>query len=344
MHVRQTVGKDGQTMRAAVIDAPHSVVVRDVPDPTPDTGEVVIEVAGCGICGTDVHLVEGVLPGTQYPLVPGHEFYGRVVATAADGTGPTAGTLVAVDPNLPCGVCGPCVVGRSNLCENYSAIGVTRAGACAEYVAAPAAVCRVLPEDFRLDAAALIEPMSCVIHGIDRMPAQPRSARWLVYGAGTVGTLMADAVSAHTDHKVCVVEPNADRRARANTLGFRATASADELDVAAFDAVVDCTGVPAAISDALGHVATGGAVLLFGVASPGATVALSPYDVYRREITIVGSMAVHQSFDRAITAIAARPTVAAALVTHRIPLADYPDALEIFRSGVSGKVEIVPPA
>jgi 2-desacetyl-2-hydroxyethyl bacteriochlorophyllide A dehydrogenase len=331
-------------MRAAVIEAPDSVAVRDVPDPVPVAGEVIVEVAGCGICGTDVHLAEGVLPGTPYPLVPGHEFYGRVVATTLGNAGPAEGTLVAVDPNLPCGACGPCMVGRSNLCENYSAIGVTRAGACAEYVAAPAVVCRVLPDGFRLDAAALIEPMSCVIHGIDRVPVQPRSARWLVYGAGTVGTLMADAVSAYTDHEVCVVEPNAERRARASSLGFRAAASADDLDVSTFDAVVDCTGVPAAISDALGHVATGGSVLLFGVASPNATVDLSPYDVYRREITIVGSMAVHQSFDRAVTAIAERPTVAAALVTHRIPLADYPNALEIFRSGTSGKVEIVPTA
>jgi 2-desacetyl-2-hydroxyethyl bacteriochlorophyllide A dehydrogenase len=318
------------------------VTVCDVADPVPAAGEVVIEVAGCGICGTDVHLVEGVLPGTRYPLVPGHELYGRVIAGTAGG--PAEGALVAVDPNLPCGACRPCRVGRSNLCESYSALGVTRAGACAEYVAAPAGVCRVLPEGFRLDAAALIEPMSCVIHGIDRVPAQPRSSRWLVYGAGTVGTLMADAVSAHTDHDVCVVEPNAERRARASSLGFLAVASADDLDVPAFDVAVDCTGVPAAISDALSHVATGGSVLLFGVASPDATVDLSPYDVYRREITIVGSMAVHESFDRAVTAIAERPTVAAALVTHRIPLADYPKALEIFRSGASGKVEIVPTA
>jgi 2-desacetyl-2-hydroxyethyl bacteriochlorophyllide A dehydrogenase len=330
-------------MRAAVIEAPDTVVVRDVPDPTPESGEVVIEVDGCGICGTDVHLVEGALPGTPYPLIPGHEFYGRVVEGNSPG-GLAAGTLVAVDPNLPCGSCGPCRAGRSNLCENYSAIGVTRAGACAQFVAAPAAVCRVLPDGFALEAAALIEPMSCVIHGIDRIPTQPRSARWLVYGAGTVGTLMADAVSARTDHEVCVVDPNAERRARAASLGFRAAATAGELDVEGFDTVIDCTGVPAAISDGLSRVATGGSVLLFGVASPGATVDLSPYDVYRREITIVGSMAVHESFDRAVTAIAERPAVAAALVTHRIPLADYPNALEIFRGGASGKVEIVPTA
>lgn len=330
-------------MRAAVIEGPDTLAVRNVPDPNPVDGEVVVEVAGCGICGTDVHLVDGSLPGTPYPLIPGHEFYGRIVATSASG-GPAEGTLVAVDPNLPCGSCSPCRAARSNLCENYSAIGVTRAGACAEYVATPAAVCRVLPDGFDLEVAALIEPMSCVIHGVDRVPALPRSARWLVYGAGTVGILMADAVTTHTDEPVCVVEPHAERRDRAATLGFHVAGSADELDVPAFDAVIDCTGATAAIADGLRRVATGGAVLLFGVASPDARVDLAPYDVYRREITIVGSMAVLDSFDRAITALADRPHVAAALVSHRIPLGDYPTALEVFRSGRSGKVEIVPTA
>jgi 2-desacetyl-2-hydroxyethyl bacteriochlorophyllide A dehydrogenase len=328
-------------MLAAVITGPEAVEVAEVPDPTPADGEVVIEVIGCGICGTDVHLVEGSLPNISYPLVPGHEFYGRVVAAARDGAGPAEGALVAVDPNLPCGLCGPCRAGRSNLCENYAALGVTMAGACATYVAAPSWVCYVLPDGFRLDAAALIEPMSCVIHGIDRLPTQPRSARWLVYGAGTVGMLMADAASAQTDEQVCVVETNPERRDRASSLGFRAVASADELDAPSFDTVIDCTGAVPAISDALGRVANGGAMLMFGVASPGATVELAPYDIYRREITIVGSMAVLDSFDRAIDALAARPEVAAGLVTHRMPLASYPAALDVFRTGRSGKVEIV---
>ena len=333
-------------MLAAVIDGPDIVAMRDVPDPTPAPGEVVIEVAGCGICGTDLHLIDGSLPGTTYPLVPGHEFYGRIVSPARAGGGPAPdrlaeGTLVAVDPNLPCRSCAPCLAGRLNLCDNYSAIGVTRAGACARYVAVPAGVCSVLPDGFSLDVAALIEPMSCVIHGIDRLPPPAPSARWLIYGAGTVGMLMADAAASRSEETVCVVEPNDERRDRARALGFTVASSADELDAPPFDTVVDCTGATSAISDALGRVANGGSVLLFGVAAPDATVDLSPYDVYRREITIVGSMAVLDSFDRAIDALAARPQVASSLVTHRIPLGDYRDALDIFRTGKSGKVEIV---
>jgi 2-desacetyl-2-hydroxyethyl bacteriochlorophyllide A dehydrogenase len=327
-------------MHAAVIEAPGSVVVRDVPDPCPAPGEVVIAVGGCGICGTDLHLFEGSLPDTTYPLTPGHEFYGKVVETNADH-GPKVGTWVAVDPNLPCGTCAPCRAGRSNLCEDYTAIGVTRPGACAEYVAAPASVCATLPADFPLEVAALIEPLSCVIHGLDRIGTRPRDSRWLVYGAGTVGLLMANAVQSLTDDLVGVIETNPDRRERAASFGFCTAASAEELDVPGWDTVVDCTGSTAAITDGLNRVATGGTVLLFGVAAPGATVDLEPYAVYRREITIVGSMAVMNSFDRAVTALAEKPEFAAGLVTHRFELTDYVEALDTFRSGESGKVEIV---
>jgi 2-desacetyl-2-hydroxyethyl bacteriochlorophyllide A dehydrogenase len=327
-------------MHAAVIEAPGSVVVQDVPDPYPAPGEVVIAVGGCGICGTDLHLVDGSLPNPTYPLTPGHEFYGKVVETNAE-TGPAVGTWVAVDPNLPCGACPPCRAGRSNLCENYAAIGVTRAGACAEYVAAPASVCTELPADFPLEVAALIEPMSCVIHGLDRLGTRPRDGQWLVYGAGTVGLLMANAAQSLTDDRVCVVDLNPERRERAAGFGFCTAASAEELDVPGWDTVIDCTGSTSAISDALDRVATGGSLLLFGVAAPGATVALEPYAVYRREITIVGSMAVMNSFDRAVNALAAKPEFAAGLVTHRFELTDYVQALDVFRSGESGKVEIV---
>jgi 2-desacetyl-2-hydroxyethyl bacteriochlorophyllide A dehydrogenase len=327
-------------MHAAVIEAPGTVAIRDVPDPFPAPGEVVIAVGGCGICGTDLHLVEGSLPNMAFPLTPGHEFYGKVVETNAED-GPELGTWVAVDPNLPCGSCLPCQAGRSNLCENYTAIGVTRPGACAEYVAAPASVCVPLPGDFPLEVASLIEPMSCVIHGLDRIGTRPPDGRWLVYGAGTVGLLMANAAKSRTDSQVCVVETNPDRRERAAAFGFATAASAAELDVPGWDTVIDCTGSTTAIGDAMRRVATGGTVLLFGVAAPGATVDLEPYDVYRREITIVGSMAVMNSFERAVTELAARPEFAAGLVTHRFALTDYLEALATFRSGESGKVEIV---
>src|ERR1700694_4340032 len=134
-------------MRAVVIDAPGRIRVDNVPDPTPRPDEVLVRVGACGICGTDLHIVDGDSPLARYPVVPGHEFAGEVVAVGSNvppGIGTrdtimTVGPRVAVEPNLYCGHCEFCRTGHENLCLNYAAIGVTVDGALAEYVTVPAA-------------------------------------------------------------------------------------------------------------------------------------------------------------------------------------------------------------
>lgn len=328
-------------MRAVVLEAPGEISVATVPDPTPASDDVVIAVDGCGLCGTDLHLVEGELPATQYPLIPGHEFYGQVVATGSDVGAIKVGDWVAVDPNLPCGHCRYCGADRSNLCESYQALGVTTAGACAEFVAAPQRTCHVLPDDYPLGSASLIEPLSCVIHGFDRLPNNGDET-FLIYGAGTIGLLLASLATDRAAGPPVLVDTNPAKCERARSLGFQSVESADVLDVPDWSVVIDATGAPAAIGDGLSRVATGGTVLLFGVASPDATVALHPYDVYRREVTILGSMAVLNSFGRAIPALASRHALAEQLISHEFGLADYSSALATFRSGESMKVVMRP--
>jgi D-arabinose 1-dehydrogenase-like Zn-dependent alcohol dehydrogenase len=125
-------------MRAIVIDQPGSFRVAKVPDPVPRAGEVIVKVECCGICGTDLHILAGEFPPTPYPITPGHEFAGLVVARgpdADDGGRPRLeeGDRVAVDPSLYCGWCRRCRAGRDNLCANWGAIGDTVDGAFAEY-------------------------------------------------------------------------------------------------------------------------------------------------------------------------------------------------------------------
>ena len=124
-------------MNAVVIEEPGKIAVKRLADPTPGPMEVVIEVEACGICGTDIHVLEGDLEMTSYPIVPGHEFCGEVVAVGADTDKLKVGDFVAVDPSLYCGRCRFCRDGRPNLCENWNAIGVTQDGACAGLVLAP---------------------------------------------------------------------------------------------------------------------------------------------------------------------------------------------------------------
>src|SRR6266705_2191265 len=132
-------------MRAVIIDKPGSVRVGNVPDPAPEPDELIIRVGACGICGTDLHIAQGEFPPTPYPIVPGHEFAGEVVAVGSaiqGGSGTQKfmiGSRVAVDPSLFCGRCPFCRNGQGNLCQNWGAIGDTVNGAFAEYVAVPAA-------------------------------------------------------------------------------------------------------------------------------------------------------------------------------------------------------------
>ena len=149
-------------MRAVVWDKPGQVRVTEMPDPAPRHGELVVQVGVCGICGTDVHIADGEFPPTPYPIIPGHEFSGRVVAVGGGAPGGWRdGERVAVDPSLFCGYCAACRAGRGNLCANWNAIGDTVDGAFAEYVSVPAANAYRIPDSVDDSQGALIEPLSC---------------------------------------------------------------------------------------------------------------------------------------------------------------------------------------
>ena len=177
-------------MRAIVLDRPGSFRVTEVPDPTPGPGQVVVKVDACGICGTDLHIMDGEFPPTPYPITPGHEFAGTIAAVGADVTMDLpVGAPVAVDPSIYCGHCRRCRAGRANLCENWAAIGDTVDGAFAEYVAVPAANVYRLPAGFDGQTAAMVEPLACAVHGLRRLgPVFGDSV--VLTGAGTMGLLL----------------------------------------------------------------------------------------------------------------------------------------------------------
>ena len=327
-------------MRAVVLTGPGAVSIETIPDPSPGPGDLVVSVAGCGMCGTDIHLLDGELPYDSFPFVPGHEFVGEIVATGREVDPGLVGTPVAVDPNIPCRHCEECRRGRSNLCLQYAALGVTTDGGCAEYVRVPHQLAYALPGGMTAGGAQLVEPLSCAVHGFDLLPRRPGD-RYLIYGAGTMGLLMGLLAQDLSSHPVHLVEPNPERAARAAALGFAVAEGPDQLDGGdQWETVIDCTGVVAAIEDGLSRVRRGGVFQCFGVASPGATARFSPFDVYRREITIIGSMAVLNSFDRAVSLAGHHAEQLATLVTHRYPLERYEDAVAIFRSGAGTKIVV----
>jgi 2-desacetyl-2-hydroxyethyl bacteriochlorophyllide A dehydrogenase len=330
-------------MRAIVLDHPGTFRVAEVPDPAPRPAEVVVKVDCCGICGTDLHILAGEFPPTPYPIIPGHEFAGVVVARGADAKPDLPeGTRVAVDPSLFCGWCRRCRAGQGNLCENWAAIGDTVDGAFAEYVAVPAANAYRLPDHLDGQYGAMAEPLSCAVHGLDRLGPVLDSSVALI-GAGTMGLLLLQLLVHTGAGPVAAVDRIASRLEIARKLGAaQAVEDAAELDGARFDVAVDATGVPAAIETAVGLLDRGGRMLVFGVSPAEAVIRVSPFRVYNDELTIVGSMAVLRSFGPAVDLLTSGAVDPRALLSEPLPLEQYGEAVNRVRSGQGVKWHIRP--
>jgi 2-desacetyl-2-hydroxyethyl bacteriochlorophyllide A dehydrogenase len=330
-------------MQAVVMKGPGDLVFVDVADPEPGPGEVVVAVALTGVCGTDLHILDGHFATARFPLIPGHEVTGTVVAVGEEVRSLREGDRVVVDPGVPCTTCLLCRRGRPNLCENRNAVGVTRNGGAAERVAVAAANCHRLPDDVSFPAAVLAEPLACVLHALDLVPA-PVAQRVLVYGAGTIGLLAVQAARHLGAHRVDVVDTNPDRLAAARRVGAAEATGPERLPEgrADWDLVVDATGAVAAITDGLSRVQRGGTFLQIGVAPGDAVVPLSPYQIFAREITLVGSMTTRHTFPPALRLLERGIIDVELLVEEPVPLSDYAAAVARVRAGRSLKVVVGP--
>jgi 2-desacetyl-2-hydroxyethyl bacteriochlorophyllide A dehydrogenase len=331
-------------MKAVLVEEPGSVNVVTMPDPGPAPDEVVVQVGACGICGTDIHIIDGEFPPTVYPIVIGHEFGGEVVAVGKDVEGFAVGDRVGVDPTLNCGACYYCQRGMGNLCERWNAVGVGHhPGGFAEFVAVPERVVYPLPEGMSMKAAALIEPVSCVVRGFHRLQPQTGES-YLIYGAGPMGLLNAQVARYNGASAVALIDINPSRLERAKQeFGFEHVAtSLDELrDLAprGFDNVIEATGVTKVAERAIDAVKRRGKLLLFGVCPPGEKASYDAFKIYNEEITILGSMAVLNSYGPAIDIIAAGAIDTDRMVTDTYTLDQFPQAEAHVRSGKGLKVQ-----
>nr|WTA00160.1 alcohol dehydrogenase catalytic domain-containing protein [Streptomyces sp. NBC_00857] len=328
-------------MRAVVLDGQGSIEIRELPDPEPGPGDLVIAPAAVGICGTDLHLAQGDYPTGRFPVVPGHEFSGTVVSTGAGVKGFAAGDRVCVDPNVACGACEECRAGATNLCPRLVPIGVTVDGACAELVRVPAKVAYRLPEGLDFATGALIEPLACVLHAASRI--RPiKDQRVLVYGAGSIGLLAVAYTKAQGARSIGVIEPSAVRRGAATEFGADAVHAPGERpgdhDV---DLVIEASGHPTAVADALDRLAKRGTLMQMGVVSPESSIDLFPYDLFDRELSLVGSQSLATAFPDAVRAVVELPRLSERMVTHTFGLEDYAAALDAARSDSARKAHIL---
>jgi NADPH2:quinone reductase len=326
------------TMRAAVLTGEGAVTVEDRTRPDPGADEVLVRVGACGVCMTDYHLYHGTFPA-PFPVVPGHESAGEVVAVGDAVSGVAVGDRVAVFPGRTCGECDFCVQGKQHLCEHVVAIGGAGDeiidGSFAEYVRVPGVAVRDVG-DLAYDRAAFAEPLACCLHGVDR--ADPETGDTVVVvGAGPIGLLLVQAFRAVGAGTVVVSEPIAERRALATDLGADYALDPTEapLDeqvdglVDRVDVAVEAVGSPATIEAAHGLPSPGGTTLVFGVPPRGETVELDPFDLYYDELSVLGTFAsTPHDFSRAVTLLRRDRVAVDPLVTDAFGLTGLEDAFD----------------
>ena len=310
--------------------------------PSPGPGEIVVRVAAAGICGTDRHLFKGEFPAKP-PVTLGHEFAGFITATGAGVILPL-GSLVTCDPNIPCGSCDFCRIGRPNLCPNNSAVGVHRDGGFADFACFPAHRAHLLPASLPAEHGAFCEPLACTLHGVD-LGAPIPGQRVIVLGGGVIG-LLAVQLARNAGAEVMLVTRQKAKRNLALDLGCR-TSAATATDARALwpqgaDLVLECAGVVETVEAAPYLTRRGGRVVILGVLPQGQKVQIEPLDLLFREITLIHSFINPFTQSRAAEMIAKGQIALEPLISRRIPLSAAPEAIANPARAGEVKVLVIP--
>lgn len=321
-------------MIAAQITAPTQMRLVETEVPILASDEVLIRVECAGVCGTDIHILHGTYQA-EYPLIPGHEFSGTVAAVGSDVKGYAVGDRVTADPNIACGHCVNCQRNQPNQCLNWTGLGVTRSGGFAQYVAAPQSNVYAIGS-LPFVEAAFIEPLACVVWGIHVL--SPRVGdQALIFGAGPMGCLVMQNLKAAGVTSVTIIDKVERRLAIAEELGADHVLHSDEVDKATmsrlaplgFDIVTDATGIPAVVEQCFEYTRGRGKVWLFGVCPPDATARFSPYEAFRKDLSIYGTYAVNRTFHESIVLISSGAVRVGPLLSHSFPLSAFKEGLLI---------------
>jgi D-arabinitol dehydrogenase (NADP+) len=340
-------------MKAVVYDAPRSFSIKEVPTPEPGPGDVRIKVIQVGVCGTDLHIHNGDF-NAAFPLIPGHELVGTVESVGSGVTRVKVGEQVTVNPNVNCGLCDYCLAGNPIRCTALQGLGSNFPGFFADFVVVPERLV-FSTEGLPIDTAVFTEPAACATHGLERLRIWPGSSA-LVFGAGPTGLLLAQLIKSGGASSVTVAAPTQFKLDRARAFGIDQTIRISRTDPVGnrklameasdgrgYDIVVEATGATVVGDICVGLTRNGGTVLVYGVTRADETIAFHPFDVFRREISIIGSFAEITSFASAISALRSGRIRTDGIITHRFGLDDYGTALETLRSDTSAhKVLIIP--
>jgi len=324
-------------MKALIVKKPLDVYVDEIENPSIEKpSDVIIKVEGCGVCGTDFHLYKG-LEFAKYPVIPGHESVGKVIKLGEFAARfLKEGQRVVLDPNLPCYVCEACRKGDIHLCANPVNMGVNLDGAFAEYVKVNYKQCYAISDSVPTEIAALAEPLSCILHGLEIAAIQPWEDA-LVLGGGPIGLMFFKVMKEVFGIKsVEVVEIDETRMKLANDIGIHEiykTPSKSKYDV-----VIEATGTQEAFQLGISVLRAKGRIIQFGVPPENAHGQVPLYEVYKKELKILGSFTNPYTMSRAVKILEKRGEIFKGIVTKNINLEELAN---LFRKPSKNELKIM---
>ncbi|MCU1546577.1 MAG: hypothetical protein JWP30_1677 [Homoserinimonas sp.] len=343
-------------MKAAVTISKEVIEFHDHAEPQVMPGHAIVRVRALTLCGTDLHIWEDDY-ATELPIIQGHEFAGIIEALPDDGGGFTVGDRVAVSPMFYCGTCYACRIGRVNACEEMSVYGCYEDGALVELMNVPLEKLYAIPASLPMDLAPLCEPVSIAMQAVNRgRPIAGEKA--LVLGSGPIGLLATlyltelgvDVIAADTVQSRCdfakafgatdtiLIDPTVAFPSASHKATLEAWSNSEGPSF-----VLEATGMPSSLQNAVEVVTTAGRVVLVGISER--EVSLSMRTIPIKEIDLIGSRNSENLIAESLALLDRHQDVARALITHRFDFLDVPNAFETLRSSTEmvGKVLIEMP-
>ncbi|KAJ5038098.1 uncharacterized protein L3040_006969 [Drepanopeziza brunnea f. sp. 'multigermtubi'] len=340
-----------KTMQALRYSKPEEYGIVTVPLPKLRPNDILIKVKACGVCGTDLHIHEGEFIA-KFPLIPGHETVGVVAAVGPEVKGFAVGERVVADNSELCNECFYCRRGQLLLCEHFEAHGVTMDGGFAEYCAYPAGKVFKIHNLSDVDAT-LLEPASCAAHGLEKI-APKLGSSVLMFGAGPTGLVLAQMLRQNGGCHVVVAAPEGLKMDLAKKLDagdsyIELSRKDPEVQFAklkedhpyGFDIVVEATGSPKILEDAINYVRRGGKLVVYGVYSASARVSWPPSKIFGDEITILGSFSETYMFPAAIDYLDSGKVKVKGIVNKTYKLEQWGECLEAMKNKSAIKAAIV---
>jgi len=340
-------------LKALVLKEYNNFELQDMPEPEIGADDVLIEVKACGICGSDVHGMDGSTGRRHPPLVMGHEAAGVIAETGANARDWHAGDRVTFDSTLYCGACDFCRQNKINLCDNRRVLGIScddyrQHGAFAEYVAVPQRILYRLPEGVAFEQAAMVEPVSVAVHAVGRAPVSSSDTA-VVIGAGMIGLLVVQVLRATGCGTIIAVDIEQGKLELAKQFGADLALDADECEVTetieqqtdgrGADAVFDVVGITPTVSSAVRCTRKGGTVTLVGNFSP--TVKLPLQQTVLREISLYGSCASCGEYPESLDMIARGDVKVDPLISVVAPLSEGPAWFERLYRQEPGLMKVI---